>query len=177
MTWNKTHTHTVRTTHTGLFSLFLTISKHTCSSASCPAPPPDNSTHTFYWPDVWNVFLEPHTRPPHLPLITVIRPARRYFSVIKLRHQQRNHIRRFYQENTLSNLKMFRANKVPTIRTFIPLIQVNLIQFIPMTLPAKDKLMTAVTTRGLMLGLQQSQKPLIWLDYHKPNRTSAAYCF
>ena len=35
----------------------------------------------------------------------------------------------------------------------------------------KDKLMTAETTMELMLGFQQSQKPLIWLDYYKLNHT------
>lgn len=40
-----------------------------------------------------------------------------------------------------------------------------------MTVSAKDKLMTAETTMELMLGLQQSWKPLIWLDYYKLNHT------
>lgn len=49
--------------------------------------------------------------------------------------------------------------------------------FSPMTVLVKDKLMTAETTMELMLGLLQSQKPLIWLDYYKLNHTWRLYVF
>lgn len=184
----QTHTHTHQHSHTGFIYLLcstwsspkphLLISQlsHPALQVDLPSKQGDYFTHfVLTWCLKCTGPLPRNTHmSEHLALIMIIFTAGYYFSVITVRRHQRHHIRLYCQENMFSNFEKFCTNRknIRHLQSTHSSLQSKLIQFKNNFHDCVDqRLMTAETTMELMLGLQQSQKPFIWLDYYKLNHT------